>query len=101
LKAQFETFFKYRYLLQDLIVKDIKIKYRRSILGLVWSILNPLLMMIVITTVFSKIFKIQIENFPIYYLTGSTIFNLFSEATNTSMTSILGAGSLCYPSISS
>lgn len=94
MKPHFEVFLRYRYLLQDLIVKDIKVKYRRSILGLVWSVLNPLMMMIVITTVFSKIFKITVENFPIYYLTGSTIFNLFSEGSQLAMSSVLGASSL-------
>lgn len=89
-----ETFGRYKYLLRNLIVKDVKLKYRRSILGILWSVLNPLLMMIVITAVFSSIFKISIENFPIYYLTGSTLFGLLSETTNNSMLSILGAGSL-------
>lgn len=94
MKPYFEVFYKYRFLLQDLIIKDLKVKYRRSVLGLLWSILNPLLMMIVVTTVFSQIFKIKIENFPIYYLTGSTLFNFFSESTSTAMTSILGASAL-------
>lgn len=75
-------------------MRDIKVKYRRSILGLFWSILNPLMMMVVITTVFQNIFRIKVENFPIYYLTGSTIFGLFSEASNSAMTSVLNASSL-------
>lgn len=94
MKKNFEVFLRYRFLLQDLIVKDIKVKYRRSVLGLLWSILNPLLMMIIITAVFSKIMKSTVENFPIYYLTGSTIFSFYSEATTFAMTSVLGASSL-------
>ena len=94
LLAHFESFYRYRYLMQDLISRDIKVKYRRSFLGLLWSILNPLLMMMVISAVFQNIFRIKVENFPIYYLTGSTIFTLFSESTNTAMTSVLGASSL-------
>ena len=94
LKAQIETFKRYKYLLINLIEKDIKLKYRRSVLGILWSVLNPLLMMIVISAVFSNIFKVNIENFPIYYLTGSTLFNMLSETTNYSMMSILESSSL-------
>ena len=94
MKEHFLTFRKYQYFLKNLIIKDIKLKYRRSILGLAWSVLNPLLMMIVITTVFSNIFKIKVENFAIYFLTGSTLFSFFAETTSTSMTSVLSAGSL-------
>lgn len=92
--AHVETFKKYKYLLKNLIMKDIKLKYRRSILGILWSVLNPLLMMIVISAVFSNIFKFSVANFPIYYLTGSTLFNMLSETTSSAMMSILGASSL-------
>lgn len=94
LKKYIDTFKRYRYLLEDLVVRDVKVKYRRSVLGLVWSILNPLLMMIVITAVFSTIFKFDIENFPIYYLTGSVIYNFIIEATNGALTSVVGSASL-------
>lgn len=94
LRGYFEKFFKYRYLLQELVVKDVKVKYRRSVLGLLWSVLNPLLMMLVITAVFSTIFKFQIENFPAYYLTGSLIFNFVSEATTGAISSIVGGAGL-------
>jgi len=70
-KVFMKNVFKYRYLLEDLTIRDLKVKYRRSLLGILWSVLNPLLMMLVITAVFSSIFKIDVENFPIYYLTGS------------------------------
>lgn len=94
MRSYIEVFCKYRFLLYDLISRDIKVKYRRSILGILWSVLNPLLMMLVITSVFQNIFKVQIENFPIYYLTGSTLFGLFSESTSTAMTSITGSAAL-------
>ncbi len=84
-----QNFNKFKPLLANLISRDIKVKYRRSILGVIWSVLNPLLMMIIISIVFSKIFRFTIPNFPIYYLTGSLIFNFFSEATNTAMTSVV------------
>jgi ABC-2 type transport system permease protein len=85
---------KYKYLLIDLVVRDVKVKYRRSVLGFFWSILNPLLMMLVITAVFSNIFKFDIKNFPVYYMTGILIFNFVAEATSLSLTSIIGAAGL-------
>lgn len=88
------VFIKYRYLLEDLVAKDFKLKYRRSILGFLWSILNPLLMMLVITAVFSNMFKSDIEYFPVYYLCGYLIFNFVIEATNGALTSIVQSGYL-------
>jgi ABC-2 type transport system permease protein len=94
IKGYFQRFFKYRYLLYELVIKDIKVKYRRSVLGLVWSVLNPLLMMLVITAVFSTIFKFDVENFPAYYLTGSLIFGFVAESTTGSVGSIIEGASL-------
>ena len=94
MKENLKAFFKYRYLLVNLIERDFKVKYRRSVLGIVWSVLNPLLMMLVITAVFSTFFKSDIPNFPVYLLTGQLMFNFFSESTNNAMTSVLGAAPL-------
>lgn len=85
---------RYRSLLRELVIRDIKIRYRRSILGYIWSVLNPLLTMIVLTLVFSKLFRSDIPNFPIYLLTGQIVFNYFSEATNTAMGSVVNSASL-------
>ena len=89
-----QTFLRYKYLLFNLINRDITVKYRRSVLGILWSVLNPLLMMAVIATVFSRIFKFQVENFHIYYLTGAVIYNFVSEATSTSMMSVFSSAAL-------
>lgn len=94
MKAYFDAFKKYRYLLEDLVAKDFKLKYRRSVLGFLWSILNPLLMMLVITAVFSNMFRSDIEYFPVYYLCGYLIFNFVVEATNGALTSIVQSGYL-------
>lgn len=94
MKDYLSVFIKYRYLLEDLVTKDFKLKYRRSILGFLWSILNPLLMMLVITAVFSNMFKSDIEYFPVYYLCGYLIFNFVIEATNGALTSIVQSGYL-------
>lgn len=89
-----KNFWKYRELLKELVMRDIKVKYRKSILGYIWSILNPLLMMIVISSVFSYMFRFEIENYPVYLITGQTIYNFFAEATNMSMESIINGSSL-------
>jgi ABC-2 type transport system permease protein len=88
------NFRKYSYLLKNLVKKDFTTRYRRSVLGILWSILNPLLMMMVISAVFSNIFRIQIEHFAVYYLTGSLVFNFMSESTSGSLMSVLGSAGL-------
>lgn len=92
--VRLQAFRKYSYLLLNLVRKDFTTKYRRSMLGVLWSVLNPLLMAMVISAVFSSIFRMQIENFTVYYLTGSLIFNFMSEATNGALGSVLGAAGL-------
>ena len=54
-KYRIKTLFKYQDLIRDLVARDLKLKYRRSFLGYVWSVLNPLLIMIVLTLVFSNL----------------------------------------------
>jgi ABC-type polysaccharide/polyol phosphate export permease len=79
----------YRELLKNLIVRDIKVRYRRSVLGFVWVMLNPLLMMLILTIVFSAVFKIATENYTIYLLSGIITWNFFSQSTNATVTSFL------------
>lgn len=85
---------KYKWLLQELISRDLKIKYRRSFLGYFWSILNPLMLMTVLTIVFSHMFRFAIPNYPVYLLAGQLVFSFFVEATNASMEAILSCASL-------
>jgi ABC-2 type transport system permease protein len=94
LKSLWPGFNKYRPLLFSLVSRDIKVKYRRSVLGIVWSVLNPLFMMLVISAVFMYAFRIEVENYPAYYITGILIFNFMSEATSLSLGSILGSAGL-------
>ena len=84
-----QNFLKFRPLLKELVTRDIKTKYRRSILGVLWTLLNPLLMMLVLSVVFSHIFKFQVENYPLYILSGQVVFNFFSESTSSAMSSII------------
>lgn len=85
---------RYQFLIRQLISRDFKTKYKRSVLGILWSFLNPLLMMSVQYLVFSTIFKSNISNFALYLLTGIVCFNFFSEATSMSLVSIVGNASL-------
>ena len=88
------AFRQYGLLLRQLVMRDFKVKYKSSALGMIWSFLNPLLTMLVYFFVFSTIFQNNIENFPAYLITGIIVFNYFSEATSLGMTSIVGNGGL-------
>ncbi len=85
---------KYEFLIQQLVSRDFKTKYKRSVLGVFWSFLNPLLTMSVQYMVFSHIFKFQIPAYPVYLLTGVVLFNFFNEATTQAMGAITGNASL-------
>lgn len=85
---------KYRFLIKQLVDRDFKAKYKRSVLGVFWSFLNPLLNMAVQYVVFSNLFKFDIPNFPVYLLCGNVIFTYFSESCGMALTSIVGNASL-------
>jgi ABC-2 type transport system permease protein len=85
---------KYKFLIQQLVARDFKTKYKRSVLGYLWSFLNPLLTMLVQYIVFSTIFKSGIENYPVYLLSGIILFNFFSEAVGQGLGSIINNASL-------
>lgn len=87
-------FLKFKPLLKELVIRDVKVRYRKSFLGLLWTLLNPLFMMIIMTIVFSNIFRANIEYFPAYLLAGQICFNFFNESTNNAMSAIIGNGSL-------
>ena len=82
------------FILRQLVTKDFKLKYRRSVLGVLWSVLNPLLMMAVMTLVFSNMFRFPIEHYPLYLILGTVLFSLMSDATNGAMSSVIDAASL-------
>lgn len=86
------NFKRYQFLMSQLISRDFKVKYKRSVLGVVWSLLYPILMMTVMAMVFSQMFKFKVEgiNYLVYLMTGIVMWQYFSEATNTAMTSVVG-----------
>jgi len=88
-RAQINTFQRFKYYLALLVKRDFVTKYRKSILGVLWSFLNPLLIMLVMTIVFSYLFRFEIEFFPAYLLSGMLIYNFFNESTTLAMSSII------------
>lgn len=87
---------KYSFLLKQLVSRDFKVKYKRSVLGILWSLLYPILMMIVMAIVFSNVFKMSTPgvSYLAYLMIGLTYFNYFSEASNLAMSSIVANFSL-------
>lgn len=84
------------FILSTLVMKDFKLKYRRSVLGVLWSVLNPLLMMAVMAAVFTVFTRddAEAQPFPVYLILGTTLFSLMSNSTTSGASSILGAASL-------
>lgn len=94
LSASIQRLNRYKPLIHELVTRDLKVKYRRSFLGYLWSLLNPLLMMTIMSLVFSYMFRFDIPNYPLYLICGQTFWSFFNESTNASMLSILGNGAL-------
>ena len=89
-----DAFRRYNYLIRQMVSRNFKTKYKRSVLGILWSFLNPLLTMTVQYVVFSTVFKSDIPNYAVYLLTGIVCFNFFNEATTMTMSSIVDNASL-------
>lgn len=87
---------KYNFLLRQLVSRDFKVKYKRSVLGVFWSLLYPVLTMAVMALVFTNVFKFTTPgvNYLAYLMSGLVIFNYFSEASNLAMSSVVANFSL-------
>lgn len=87
---------KYKFLIEQLVLRDFKVKYKRSVLGMGWSLLSPVMMTIVMYIVFSNFFRFSTPgvSYPAYLLSGMVMFNYFSEASNLSMSTIVANASL-------
>lgn len=85
---------KYRYLLGQLIRRDILTRYKRSVLGVAWTMLNPLGTMLILTFVFSNFFKSAVPHYPVYILSGLLVWNFFSQGTNAAISGLVWGGSL-------
>jgi ABC-2 type transport system permease protein len=85
---------KFRFLFWELVKKDIKLKYRSSVLGVFWTLLEPLLTMIVLTLVFSNLLGKGDDNFPVYILCGRLLYSFFSNGTKVALKSVRKHGSM-------
>lgn len=86
--------YRFKSLVYELVSRDIKVKYRRSVLGLLWTMLVPIFTMLIMTVVFSRLFRFQIENYVVYLLCGNILFSFFSEGTSSGLSSIVDNSSL-------
>ena len=87
MKNLFLTFKKYHFLLYQLVKKDIQLKYRNSYLGVMWTLLEPLLTMLVLVLVFSKLYH-NTKDFPVYILTGRLLYSFFANTTRSALKSV-------------
>ncbi len=83
--------YRYRFLLSNLIARDLKVRYKRSVLGFFWAMVNPLLTMAVMVVVFLNLFRFNVENYPIYLLSGILLWRLFATGTTVAMHSVLNS----------
>lgn len=86
--------YRYRDLVWSLIVRSITARYKRSVLGILWTLLDPLLTMAVMTVVFTALFAQSLKNYPVFILSGLVIWNFFSQSTTHAMSDLVFGGSL-------
>jgi len=93
---EFRELMRYRDLVKHLIARNIKTRYKRSALGILWTMLNPLLMMVVLTFVFSEIFRTSIvsKSYSAYALAGLLLWNFFAQTTTGAMSELIWGGGL-------
>lgn len=84
--------FRYRFLVRNLIARDLKVRYKRSTLGFIWVMLNPLLTMVVLAVVFSKVVGVNVEHYAVFLLSGLLIWNAYAQGTTAAMSSLSGNG---------
>jgi ABC-type polysaccharide/polyol phosphate export permease len=93
---EFTELVRYRGLLYQLISRNIKTRYKRSALGIVWTMVHPLMMMVVLTLAFANVWKISVPNFAVYVLSGLLLWNFFSQTTNSAMSELLWGSTLLH-----
>ncbi len=91
---EFKELLRYRFLVRNLVARDLKVRYKRSVLGFIWVMLNPLLQMGVLVIVFSNFFRFKLPHYPAYLLCGLLLFGLFSQGPIAAMSNLTGNGSV-------
>lgn len=94
--SELKDLWRYRDLLFQLIARNIKTRYKRSVLGVLWTMLNPLLMMLVLTFVFSNVFRFQQPHYSAYALAGLALWNFFAQTTTGAMSELIWGGQLMH-----
>jgi ABC-type polysaccharide/polyol phosphate export permease len=85
---------RYRELLLLLVARDVKVRYKRSVLGFAWTMLNPLAMMIVLSQVFQHLFRVDLPNYAVYIFSATILWGLFAQGTVAASHQLLSSGSL-------
>src|SRR4030042_2718252 len=93
-KIEFIELLNYKDLLWNLVARDLTVRYKRSVLGFLWTMLNPIINTIVFTVIFSTIFRFEVKDFIIYFLSGFQLWNFFAQSTTISSRCILANGPL-------
>ena len=87
--SRFSSKWRHGYLLESLVAREVKVRYRRSVLGVLWTLLNPIMMMAIFTVVFSTLFAGSLKDFPIYFLAANLSWHFFAGGSNLAMTSMV------------
>lgn len=93
-KTEVIELLNYKDLLWNLVARDLTVRYKRSVLGFLWTMLNPIINTIVFTVIFSTIFRFEVKDFIIYFLSGYQLWNFFAQSTNVASRCILANGPL-------
>ena len=80
---------EHQFLFEELVARDFKTKYKRTVLGMLWSVLNPLLTLLVMKIVFTQFFGQSMDHYTTYLFCGNLVFNYFNEATSQGMTALM------------
>jgi ABC-2 type transport system permease protein len=91
---ELKALWAYRDLVRQLVARDVKVRYKRSVLGVGWTMLSPLLMMVVLTLVFSHMFRFDLPYYPVYLLAGIIFWNFFAQTTTLAAQQLIWGGSL-------
>ena len=86
----YQKLLKYQFLFEELVKRDFKKKYKRTVLGMAWSLLSPLLLLLVMKLVFTQFFGRNMLHYTTYLFCGTLVFSYFDEATTQGMTSLMG-----------
>lgn len=86
----FQKLRRHQFLFEELVKRDFKKKYKRTVLGMTWSLLSPLLLLLVMKLVFTQFFGRTMEHYTIYLFCGNLVFTYFSDSTSQGMSSLLG-----------